>query len=150
MHTDTHIFAIDDMGFGFSHIMGDVVNLVKVPIRNSAREHLLKRAANMMRQYLSIAKGVVCCTCHRRFVSFTLRGIQRRADQFTVRQFDPVALHGALKFTDIIRADLVSKPTRAAVDLDGEQPLCQPHSVRGCLMKDLFNDIDLDEVIACS
>ena len=103
-----------------------------------------------MGQHLPVDKSVIRRRAHRRQIILPFRAAQRRAHQFAIRQFNPVAVNHRLETLHVVAANLVAKSTRPAVNLHHDLPRKQAHPVGGFFIKDLFHDIHFNEMIAGS
>ena len=90
MYAHFHFTAIALVLFDFSHIVGDVVNLVDVVIFDLASQHVFKTATNVMGEHLPVGKGVISGSLHRRQIILSFRAAKGSADQLPVGQFDAV------------------------------------------------------------
>ena len=117
MNTELKLSAIDDMGFDFRHVVGDVVNLIYVMIVYFAGQCLFETASNMTGQYLTVYKSVIGRRLHGRQIICTFRAGQRCANKLPVRQVNVITADRFLKTFDVVTAYLVAEPARAAMDL---------------------------------
>lgn len=127
--------------------MGDIVDLPDI-VSNALRlEDLLEALTDVVGQDLAVAEGEVRRTGHRLQVILPLRAIDGRAHQLLVGQLDAVFMDHPLEALEVIGADLVAEAAGAAMDLDGDLPLEEPHPLRAHRIEDLIHHIHLDEVV---
>src|SRR5688500_6331992 len=139
MDTDLDLSTLNLVCLELSHVMSNVVDLVQMPAARFGSECLLKCAARGVSQQLSVRKGEVCRGAHRSHICLAFGGVHRRADELPVRQVDAVFVDRVLEGLDIVSADLVSEPARAAVDLHDQTALEESHRIGGLFIKYLID-----------
>jgi hypothetical protein len=136
------------VGFDFGHVVGDIVDLKEMVVFDPAGQNLLEAAPDVKRQHLPVGEGVVGCGLHGCQVIPALGAAGRGAHQFAVGQRQAVFSHGLLEEVDVVGANLVAEPARAAVNLGDDLAGKKPEASGGVLILDAVNHIDLDEVVA--
>src|SRR3990170_1743248 len=78
VHADGHLLPVQRVLLDLPHIVGNVVDLVKIPAFETSCESLFERPPSVVGQDLSVAERVVRRASHRRQIAFAFRGVERR------------------------------------------------------------------------
>ena len=135
------------MLFNFRHVVRDVVHLAQFVVFDLAYQNLVETLPYQVCQQLAIGEREVRGTRHGMEVCLALLRVEWRANQFAVRQCNPVILYGFLESAHVVFADLVAKTSGAAVNLHGNiaGENTEPGSNR--LIVDFNNFVYFDEVV---
>ncbi len=98
-------------------------------------------------EQLPVRTPVVGRGHHRREVGLSLGRADRCARQLTVGHADAVPAHGPVHLPDVVAADLVTEPSRPAVDHHAHGPRVEPHPRRRGGVEQAVDDLDLEEVV---
>ena len=131
MNTKLKLSAVDDMGLDLCHVVGDIVNLVKLVIFCFTGQCLFETVSDMARQDLTVCKSIVGRPFHGRQIISALRTGERCANQLPVRQVKTISANLFLKAFDVVTAYLVAESARAAMNLNRNLIFKKPHAPGG-------------------
>lgn len=148
VHAYSGQLALDGVLFDLRHVVRHVIHNVEADRLGALTQDLLEGLADPVGDHLPIGKREVCRRGHGAEVGRALRGRERNARQLTVGKRDPVPREGATADFQIVLADLMSEPARAAVHEDGHLTrVMKAEDPRGRRIIDLFDSLNLQEVV---
>ena len=146
---DKHIdFAIvPSVRFAFGDVVADVVDKVYMCV---AAEDLVERAAQEMQDGLTIRPGKIGGGAHGSEVRLALITVDGNAGKLTIWQRDTVTAHRVAHLREIVGADLMPEPSGTGVDQDDHLVLSQVQDLRGGLILNALDELDLKKVVAAA
>src|SRR5574337_1603198 len=100
----------------FGDIVRHVVDQLHAQLFCRPAEHSGKRFSNLMSDDLTIGEGRVGRAYHSRKIILSFDGSERGTGQLLIPDGNPVSPHCSFEYLEMVARDLVTEPTRSAVD----------------------------------
>jgi hypothetical protein len=142
--------SVDGERFELRDVVAHVVDHADAGAIRSDAERDRQALADPVRHDLAVGEREIGGGHHRREVVAPFRRRDRRARELPVRQRDAVLAAGIAHHAQVIGADLVAEPARAAVDHHGDLIFEQSESRGDPLVEDFRDVLELGEMIARS
>ncbi len=135
--------------FDFCDVVGDIIDKAQAEFGRWPFEHLLKALAHPVGDRLAVGEGVVDSAGHGLIIVFSLFAGAGCAGELSVRQDYLVLVNCSLHDTQVVGANLMSKPTATAVNHSGDLPLMiYAESFGDLRVVNFVNLLNLEKVVS--
>ena len=147
VNTEFLSFAVNHMFFEFGDIMSNIVNQGHFIIIDG--KLLREYFPGKVRDHLAVGPCIVCCGCHGAEICLSFRTCEGGAGKLWIGKGNVVFFCCFFKGCDMVRADLVTKPPRSAMDHYTDLSAGDAECIGRHGIKYLGNCLNFEEMIAC-